>query len=385
MKNPSRALLGLLLLGGLVSATAAGVAVGWSQRRVMAAVERSRHNPTAVAEIVAANGRLGALPAFRSLGRARDAGELLNRHLALDDGTPAAEAVWWTDGELRDRIKEVWLKDPGSLSAEGAGPALDDSVLRPLQAYDHWDPTSSGAYAAHLSAAPSGPLAEAPIPVWTGLQLLARARLARGLHEQDLLPALREVRHLARLCLGLEDLVGAMMGILILRFEGQAARQAEAEGLLEPGAWVAVSDSDLDLAKATIWSSIDLFDLTPQHTAGAYMAQEEAVARCAVLAEAGFRLRLLTSQVDRPRWPLEADLFTGVEQFERDWAASGCRLASLRRYWGDDGAPAVDPEDETAFAGLPYVRTGVTSILVSSIATADAGVDHPLEGQAAGR
>ena len=123
MKNPSRALLGLLLLGGLVSATAAGVAIGWSQRRVMAAVERSRHNPTAVAELVAANGRLGALPAFRSLGRARDAGELLNRHLALDDGTPAAEAVWWTDGELRDRIKEVWLKDPGSLSAEGGGPA----------------------------------------------------------------------------------------------------------------------------------------------------------------------------------------------------------------------------------------------------------------------
>ena len=97
--------------------------------------------------------------------------------------------------------------------------------------------------------------------------------------------------------------MGAMMGIPILRYEGQAARQAEAEGLLEPGTWVAVSDSDLDLAKALIWSSIDLFDLTPQHTAGAYMAQEEAVARCAVLAEAGFRLRLLTSRGPPPLAP----------------------------------------------------------------------------------
>ena len=52
--------------------------------------------------------------------------------------------------------------------------------LATLREYDHWDPSSSGAYAQILSLPPSVDLANNPIPNLIGLQCLTRAQWHRG-------------------------------------------------------------------------------------------------------------------------------------------------------------------------------------------------------------
>ena len=126
----------------------------------------------------------------------------------------------------------------------------DLSILKQLMAYDHWeagrlpsdDATQDnvrGAYDAYLRDVPHkaylSTLQPAPNPL--ALVDLAKFRLLQGLRTGDVLPALQEVRHLARLIHSDETVIHTVMAIAILRFERRAFEAATDRGLLASTDW----------------------------------------------------------------------------------------------------------------------------------------------------
>jgi hypothetical protein len=193
---------------------------------------------------------------FPSTPQVHDAGPLLNPLIKLDGGSPAEQTsiVWpWWGGEA------VRTATRGPRSARRAGPDQapwlitpelmpegDLSLMRDLLRMDHWeDAGPGGRYAEYLQTDGHPMLAESPIPNLVDLMTLARLRLARGLASPegaDMLHALQETRHLARLVYSTENLVASMVAKAILSIEDRAYRRAVERGLIAPGDWEPASD-----------------------------------------------------------------------------------------------------------------------------------------------
>ena len=202
-------------------------------------------------------------------GNDRDAGELLNRHLRVDGPDyPADEPAWWADHALH----EVVVKRPGGWhNVDDPLPDGDLSVLTRALDYDHWDVTRSGAYARFLRGGQAvlepwftvrnyrRPMSNGmpmliTTPFLNPLFILVRLRLLRGLQRQDILPALREVRHLARLTYSIETLYSTICARSILGLERRAWEVAVERGL--PGAteWEPASSEELQAMRRSGFS-----------------------------------------------------------------------------------------------------------------------------------
>jgi hypothetical protein len=75
---------------------------------------------------------------------------------------------------------------------------------------------------------------------------LVKFRLLHGLRTEDVLPALEEVRHLAKLVYSDETFISTLLAVGILRNERRVYLSAVELGLLEPGDWVSISEDDLN-------------------------------------------------------------------------------------------------------------------------------------------
>ena len=339
----------ILLMGGIV----------FSQHWIDHHFEQNTLTPELVQKINETHERLSQLEAFQPLQGQRDAGVILNRHIALDGlGPEPEEIVWWTYPESDDRtfIKANWLENTSALYDDAGQLKWDPSILSQLLIYDHWDTTTSGPFAQILSEPISTGILTIPIPNLVGLQFLARVRLGQGLHEKDILPALKEVRHLARLTQGHSNLVDSMIAMALLKLELLAFEQAKADGLITETDWTPVSEADIETARSLIWASIDLYDLSTHHTAQSFMAQERVLERCAILNEAGVRIIVMKSIASKPRWPFEYDIFSTFDHFEADWKASGCRLEQIEQYWTVEFPFENVSTHEFLMTKLPYLR-----------------------------
>ena len=199
---------------------------------------------------------IGESGVFPEGSQARDAGPLLNPHIRLDGGfltqQAAIDSPWWGGEEAHAATRgprgesraapdaQPWLVSPETM------PAGDLALTAALLEYDHWETAGPGGrYAEYLQTQSHPFLADSPVPSLVDLQTLARLRLARGLASPDgvdMLPALRQTRHLARLAYSTESLVASMVANAILSIEKRGYERAVKQQLIGPEAWAPASD-----------------------------------------------------------------------------------------------------------------------------------------------
>jgi len=190
--------------------------------------------------------RIHDLGVFPPSPAERDAGALLNPFIATS-AAPADEAAWWADAGIRDAVNAGWLVTDEAL------PEGELSLLAELLAYDHWEAASSGAYGRFVAANPMPLGLDAPLPELLPLVTLARLRLGEGLRAGDVLPALEETRHLARLVYADESLLGSMIAVKMLSLEREAFEAALAAGDVRASEWAPVSEADVEAMQRVVY------------------------------------------------------------------------------------------------------------------------------------
>ena len=363
----------LLKMGSVLLASIVGIpwlCVIASQVALEAWVQSAEPSDARIEELLAAQSEVDRIEAFAPISRTRDAGEVLNRHIALDmegHDQPAVDEVWWTHiSDDEEHIKEDWLDRPDALRDDAGVPLYDDSILKAILDYDHWDVASSGAYRTYLDA-PSGSFEEQPIPNWVGLQHLAKVRLNRGLHERDVLPALQEVRHLARLLLHNESGVAIMVGLSLLSAERNAAEQAVEGGILQPGEWKPVSAEEILLARRTFFDIASFMVLSDPEPAESLFAGPLFAGRCAMLDHGAVALMATQHSMGTRRAPFEADFISLRDRYFRLRSKSGCTLEHQDRFI----SPQPGRHHSNGVTGIPYMRgveTATVLHLVMSLA-----------------
>ena len=295
--------------------------------------------------------RIAALGILNTPTGLRDAGPLLNPHIGLQDpyGVPPQEVPWWDDESHWDILKRrdhPWFDGPDDVDIG------DLSILTKLMAFDHWQtarlPTQDlppiGAYEQHLHQTPQQAYLSyaAPLPDLVPLIHLARYRLLKGLRDKDVLPALSEVRHLARLLYSTEIVDGTVMAVAILRNERKAFLAAVQTGQIATEDWDVVSEADLNTlirvsvsmsyvmsggASEAQWRRIDALPFEPFGLCGAI---REAI---------GHRL----SQPSRRLWPAEVFPHPDMGYVNHAVSTSTCSIPQARhdlRWLEDtDGIP----------------------------------------------
>ncbi len=347
------------------------VAVGTTSVAAAGALALVEHTQQALIERVQAAGKIdpsevlnehayiATLDAFAPTTREHDAGELLNPHLKLDmDGYPAESPLWWTDvsDDERERIRDHWLDDPELAFGPDPWSRYDDRILQSLMAYDHWVPESSGAYRTYLS----GPVLlpdSAPIPDLIGLQCLVKARLARALHQEQVRPALEEVRHLARLLLNSEQVVSVMVGLSVLSAEREAAEKAMQTGLLAPDDWTPVSSADADRVRNAIFDGPVLLVWPERPEAQVLFDRPHVVGRCAMLELASVSFIYTRAHTERGPAPFEADFQALRTQYDAIRAASGCTLVEATRNLDEKLLARASREAGGGPDQAPYLRS----------------------------
>ena len=351
-------------------------ALGWllrAQHRAIAKLEQGYLTVAEVDEIIAIQQRLASMEAFATMGAERDAASLLNPHVGLDGLNIGPDvAAWWSDldEEQKDAIKKHWTPEPETL------PSGDLTILRDLLETDHWDRAASGAFATYLDDPADVAWPEAPIPNLVFVQYLAKVRLAKGLVDADMLPALREVRHLARLTLDGEFLVDTMIAIALLSIERQGYEVAVERGILAPGDWEPVSESDTWLARRVAWGMAAVY--IGYAPAGSVERLEAAgvplFGLCSALSESAW-IQVAMHEVLGTPWPGEPDFRGGYEMIDARLRTERCSLPMTRMYWE---RPELKPmkwdEDLRLFLTIPWLRS------VTVVELMDMGAQGFVEG-----
>jgi hypothetical protein len=169
----------------------------------------------------------------------------------------------------------------------------------------------------------------APLPRFPDLIAWSRLRLMKGLHDGDAPAAGREVEELARLTFSTETLLGAMIGIALLRSEDEARAQCgghdgRAKGA--PSCPHSLDETARDRVRRALWAAPAFVQLEAPESAAAQFDQL-LVGRCAALSEIGHFALAMRPLLAPSREPAYARLGRQIE------SASECRLASLRRGW----------------------------------------------------
>lgn len=197
--------------------------------------------------------RIETVDVLRSTTRTRNAAVALSPYIGLEDGTAADTEPWWKstpNGKQKGPRGPSWHQVPNEVEVG------DLSILTKLMEFDHWesgqipgtnDPVF-GAYERHLRQVEDATylhLGE-PFPNLFHVLNLSKYRLILGLQTGDMIPALTEVRHLARLVHSDETLVNTATAVGILRAERNAYEAAVERKQMDATDWAPVSRDDLD-------------------------------------------------------------------------------------------------------------------------------------------
>lgn len=266
---------------------------------------------------------LSTLPFLReTTAVTADAGQILNSRLAKNDfGLPVDLSVEWQ----RD-----WIKKPIPTAMENA----DLTWMRELLNYDHWDFFKHGPASELIGAeAPPANPFTVPIPDLRTLQTAAKLRLRRALDRGNLMPALEEVRHMARLVYTTETLVGSMVAVALLRHERLAVDEAIQRNILRRQDHLAFSADTLAKMKTGLWVTAGFADFsTPEQMRRAFLNGHWPVGSCAALAETAQSFTLAGVYLEK-KYPFERDLDDRRRSMMALFAASKpfCRLPFARQ------------------------------------------------------
>lgn len=261
------------------------------------------------------------------------------------------------------------LRSWGGEFARHAGDAGESDVdvkwLSQLAQYGYWDIEPIGG---PLDGHPFEPLSE-PLPNFVDLGPLAKVRLMQGLTTGTHVMAGAEVRELARLCFTSENLIGEMVGVMLLNLERQAHQEAVRRGLDVTG-WAPVSEEDALKLKRLLWATKGPH--SPLAT-GQLAATEVRVGRCSSLRE-GMAMAHFGRRFSEGLIPERYAAWTAA------LAKNDCRLRRLRAAWASKTTEGQLPLDSSAhcegdsFAcrapqlapDVPFVRSYVGASLLAA-------------------
>lgn len=243
--------------------------------------------------------RLAAIPLFEesTTDLKADAGEFLNDRLAKNDLIALEPEVgawirqWWAE-PIPDNLKKVDLQ-----------------WVQRLRAYDHWDLFASGPNSKFL-----GPEAKAvnpftlPVPEFQFLPAGARLHLRRGLDKRDIVPALEDVRHLARLSYTTETLIGSMVAIALLKMERVAYGEAIRRGIIAPGDYPVFEVEELEQLRKTLWVTTGFADYSaPIQARQVFLSQHWPIGACSAIGESAQSYVLAAAYLEKI-YPFERDM-----------------------------------------------------------------------------
>jgi len=245
---------------------------------------------------------------------------------------------------ILERLGDGWLH---------AGPELwsgvDLSWMRDLAPYDHWDVD-------YNSAPPSTCFPFDAEPDLRDLFGWAKLRIAKGVHDGAVEPALDEVQELARLCFTTERHENLLFGMGIL---GLVRRARGDLGLPLPV--TGINDEDMTRLLRATWAAVAFAQLH------APASSEDDFARIAVGRRAALDEGLRTALFVRPllgsAWRAEY-----AQMVRLLAAAPDCRLAAMRSRWATPDDPQAGRPD--GFWGrllwrLPWTRRHDGEVLVA--------------------
>ena len=290
-----------------------------------------------------------------------DAAAVMFRRVGFDGRGRAPEGL---PDELVAALKDAGADWPGApIDVSG----VDLSWMSELPSFATWDIEGPGT---PLFDARFDGLNE-PLPRHIDLAHLAKVRLKQGLVARQMRPALTDVRELARLSLASEMLIGDMMAVGLLGIEQRGADEAVKQGLDLEG-WHVVTEDERQSLKRALWvathSTSLIAPIKPLD------AQFPLVGRCSAQRELALALyvRPFASSVLKEKY----------ESFDRQLAASPCRVRRLRKAWAttgegelplsgkafceSTGAPASSCDVPDFVTRLPLVRPAVGSVLAAT-------------------
>lgn len=295
---------------------------------------------------------LSRIDVIRTNNGGRDAGPFLNpivrwyagmpegaRYLAGKNNSPISipnGAAAQLSGNLYK------LFDASSQQFDYASFSLD--WMKEALAYDYWEIHEAPPIREMFDRARSRKihmlnyLTLTPLPELKDIVLLSKVRLIKGMKERNLLPALREVRHLAKLCYSTETLHGALFAVVLLGVERVGYEYAVAHQVLKGGDWMPLSpDLYKRLKRAVLGASgyfspittIDLFRKT-------YGSGKVIVGNCAGIREGTTWFSLIDRHL-YSQFPLERNFREVIDLLKMHATGSNsqCRLKDIRTYWSD--------------------------------------------------
>lgn len=305
--------------------------------------------------------RLAAAPPLAPCGTTRDAGVVFERILEVEGrANPLAAPPWWQHDEVYRALK---ANDSSWWQHVEDAPRGDLSVTAELLAYDGWSGVLPATRAAlEREGGPGVTVLELRSFNVMTLPTLAKLRVLEGLRNGEPVPALREVRQLARLVSCDESLVPQMVAVSILGVEARGYELAVERGLMPAEAWSPIpAEHRKALKRATFGLAAVYAGLAP---AGS-RERVEAVGgpfpgRCAALAEA-VELTTLHRDLLGKRYPFEVDHGQPFREIDALLAASPCPLPVSRAYWShpewtDHALTKMTGGNPIDWARLPWVR-----------------------------
>lgn len=262
---------------------------------------------------------LASLPIFAPRSGNRDAGPLIGPRvhwmLAAESGNPASVPGMTLDPSVVEKLSDDWMH---------AGPdvwsGVDFGWMAQLAEYDYW-------HVDRNALPPEQDLWSDAAPDSRDLWAWSKLRIAKGVHEHALAPALAEVQELARLCLTVERFQTQLAGVAMLR-QVRKAVEREAPALSSRTADPETTDRILRaISAARGFARLETPALYEADFAKVF------VGRCAALHD-GLRTALLVRAQLRDARPAD------YQHMERLLAASpDCRLGAVRQRW-------ARPDDE---------------------------------------
>jgi len=183
--------------------------------------------------------------------------------------------------------------------------------VKKLKTFDYWDLFESGPNARLVGDKPEivSPYSF-PIPDFSFLSRAAKLHLRRAFDRGDIVQALSDIRHLARLVYTTETLVGSMTAVNLLKIERAAYEEAVKRKIAIASDYAPISSEAIAKMKTTLWVTAGFTDhAAPDVIARVFLdsKSEWPVGSCAALAETAQAV-VLTSEFLKKKYPFETDM-----------------------------------------------------------------------------
>lgn len=265
---------------------------------------------------------------------------------------------------------EQWGKDWIAHVDDADLAGLELGWMKGLERFAVWDLEAPGS--PRRSADPTT-WADAPIPNFTVLSMVAKARLLQGLRAGEGAAAAAEVRALARLATTTETNIGNLFGIALAAIEAKA-RAVAVERSDDLSGWpAATSPDEIAALKRVVMTSSQFFHVAVLDREA---EADVVVGRCAAIAE-GAMWAIVGRDLLNAAVP---ERYATLAETIRD---ADCRLTNVRAAWNQPPLPAREAIEalrqntakrrplglSTHLLWIPQVRASVGWRLLPSIGT----------------